>query len=49
MTDVYNLSLHGASDETIQGNDIGTDVTGSFAVSTITEIGIYIVNGIGQF
>ncbi len=41
MTDAYNLFLHGASDETVQGNYIGTDVTGNFAVSTSTQIGIY--------
>ena len=38
--DYYNVFLDGASNETVQGNDVGTDVTGSFALSTITEVGI---------
>ena len=35
-----NVYLDGVSDETVQGNYVGTDVTGSFALSTITQIGI---------
>ena len=39
----YNVYLYLASDETVQGNYVGTDVTGSFALSTITQIGIEVV------
>ena len=37
-----------ASDETVQGNYIGTDVTGSLAVSTTTPAGIYFESGSGN-
>ncbi len=44
----FNLWLYGASDETIQGNYIGTDITGSFAVDTSTYAGIEILSSSGN-
>jgi len=38
----FNLYLVGASDETVQGNYIGTDATGAFALDTSTYIDVSI-------
>ena len=40
----FNLWLNDASDETVQGNLIGTDITGNFAVDTNTYTGIEILS-----
>ena len=40
----FNVYLLGASDETIQGNYIGTDATGTFALDTSTFTGIEILS-----
>ena len=41
---VYDVYLDGASDETVQGNYVGTDVSGSTALSTTTQYGILLLN-----
>ncbi len=40
----FNVWLNSASDETVQGNDVGTDVTGSFALSSSTFTGVEILD-----
>ncbi len=40
----FNVYLLGSSDETVQGNDIGTDATGAFALDTSTYAGMEILS-----